>query len=305
MPRSGRYRGRRRITRLLSGIGIILVITSVLSVTAYLFLRDYVTRTDDGFLLSLPFMNNGNNTSPSSLPVTNEPADDTDDIDKEDILIVEQSPTPPPTPVPEPEPVPVSAQITVAPAFLSQKNLNKTAKLDELSALCDAGDIDTIIIEVKSVSGVIADAAALTKAAEHFDGRAKLVAYFSVLEDNSITRQRGTFGIKHTSGVNWLDSKQSRWINPYIPEAREWLAAQLSAIDPEIFSAVLIDNLWFPQQGRLELMVLKSDIPQEEILETLKSELFSSTTLPCWLVEDQNITYEGDIYSEFPTGAFE
>jgi len=281
-------------------IGIALVIVSALSITGYLFLRDYVTRTDDGLLLSLPFLDRLG-TSPSPPPIDNDTDNDEGDVD----LII----TPPttPTPTPTPESVTVSAPVTISPAFLSQSDLNSSARLDELIALCEAGDIDTIIIEVKSTSGIIATANTLTVAAERLKGHAKLVAYFSALEDNSITRQREAFGIKHTSGVNWLDANQSRWINPYVLEAREWLAAQLSAIDLEIFSAVLIDNLWFPTEGRLDVMVLADEPPREEIIETLKSELILSTTLPFWLVDGSTgeITYEGDIYAEFPTGAFD
>jgi hypothetical protein len=301
MSRSGRYRGRRRLARLLGFVGIFLVIASVLSVTGFLFLRDYVTRTDDGLLLSFPFLDRFSGNS-SPIQPTPEPDDNTNEENID--LIVEPLPTP--TPAPTPEVVEVSAPVTVSPAFLAQKDINSPARLDELVSLSEAGDIDTIIIEVKSTSGVIIMSDTLLGAAERLKNNAKLIAYFSVLEDNTITRQRTAFGIKHISGVNWLDINQSRWINPYIPEAREWLAAQLSAVDPEIFSAILIDNLWFPPAGRLEVMVLDDDPTREEILEILKAELIQSTTLPCWLIDSSTgeITYQGDAYAEFPTGAF-
>lgn len=300
MSRTERYRGRRRITRLLSGIAVALVIASVLAVTAFLFLRNYITRTDEGLLLSLPFLNKENTP-------TSEPAEETPpppDLDTQ--IIIETTPQPTPAPTLEPEPIPVSAQVQIKPAYLSQSDLKSTAKLDELSELCDAGEVDTIVIEMKATSGVIATmTSVMTKAVERFEG-VKIVAYFSALEDNSITRQRGTFGIKHSSGVNWLDANKSRWLNPYIPEARVWLAVQLSAIEPEVFSAVIIDKLWFPTVGRLEQMVLNSEVPQEEILATLKTELVSSTTLSCWFVDEstQEITFDGNILSVLPEGAF-
>lgn len=301
MPRTGRYRGRRRITRLLSGIAVTLVIASVLAVTAFLFLRDYITRTDEGLLLSLPFLNKENTP-------TSEPAEETPpppDLDTQ--IIIETTPEPTPAPTPEPEPIPVSAQVQIKSAFLSQSDLKSTEKLDELSELCDMGEVDTIVFEMKATSGVIATVTSiLTNVIERFDDRVKIVAYFSALEDNSITRQRGTYGIKHTSGVNWLDANKSRWLNPYIPDVREWLAVQLSAIDPEIFSAVIIDKLWFPTVGRLEQMVLSNDVPQDEILTMLKNELISSTTLPCWFVDEptQEITFDGNVLSVLPKGAF-
>jgi hypothetical protein len=298
MPRKGRYRGRRRIARLLGFVGIFLVIASVLSVTGFLFLRDYITRTDDGLLLSLPFLNSiGGRASPSPEPY--EPEDDPID------LIVEPPPSPTPTPSPTPGVVEVSAPVTISPAFLPQRYINREDRIDELIALCESGDIDTIIIEVKSVSGIIATPGSLEAVAERVGERAKLVAYFSVLEDNSVTRMREGFGIKHTSGVNWLDANRSRWINPYVPEAREWLAAQLSAVDQEIFSAVLIDNLWFPPDGRLEVMVLDATTSREDIIKTLRIELTMSTTLPFWEVFGGEIRFEGNKYADFPQGAFE
>ncbi|MCL1819785.1 MAG: hypothetical protein FWG36_03905 [Oscillospiraceae bacterium] len=298
MPRSGRYRGRRRLARLLAGIGITLVISSVLAVTAFLFLRDYVSMTDDGFLLSLPFLNRQGRPITPEPDITPEP--ETDDIN----LIVEPTPTPSPAPTPEPE-LPV-AKVTVTPVFLAQADIGRTSRLDEIAELCGAGGADTVVIEVKSIEGTFASVADLERAAERLAGHAKLVAYFSVLEDNSITRQRELFGIKHTTGVNWLDANKSRWINPYVDEAREWLAAQLSMVDPEIFAAVILDNLFFPIEGRLEVMALDSEIPREEIIETLKSELVSSTLLPCWTVDvlTRDIKYEGDALAEFPAGAF-
>ena len=297
MSRAGRYRGRKRLSRILGGLGLALLIVSLLAATSFLFLRDHITRTDDGLLLSFPFLER---LTGRASPPPAEPSD----LGGADLIVDPSPPAPEPTPTPEPDPVPV-VNITISPAFLAQRDINSSARLDELAAMGD--EIDTIIIEVKSTTGAIAAADTLAAAAERLGGRGQLVAYFSALEDNSITRQRELFGIKHTSGVNWLDANQSRWINPYVPETREWLAAQLSAIDPDVFAAVLIDKLWFPTEGRLEVTVLPDDPPRDEIIETLKNELIQSTVLPCWLVDlsTGGITYQGGTYAEFPQGAFD
>ena len=287
MPRRIRYRGKRRLASVLSAIGITVLVVSVLGGTAYLFLRKDISLTEDGLFIKLPFFDRSIGVfSRSPEAASPEPDEDDEDI----VLVVESTPTPPATPAPEPSPSPSAAPAPENPApkavFLRQADIGNAARMKEIADMAEEGVIDTVVIEVKTVDGDMAAKARLEEAAATLTGFARVAGYISVLEDNTVTRSMETFAIKHTSGVNWLDFNRSRWINPYVPEARAWLVQRVSEY-AEIFDALLLDRLWFPTDGRFDAIGWGEyeDEPRGEILNLLLDEIRAAAfPVPCWAV---------------------
>ncbi len=275
MPRSTRYRGRRGFAKFISGLGLTILILAVLGGTAYLFLRQYVDVTDKGVFIEFPFWEGAMMTAPTASPSPSP----TPTIQ----VIIEAPPTVSATPE-APTPTP---EASLKAVFLPQASFSNTDTVAKVATLCETGRVDTVVLEVKSLEGVIATASPeLATTMQTLRGKAKLVAYLSVLQDNTVTRQKSDFGIKHTSGVNWLDINSMRWLNPYKPDVHSWLVQQVTECNALSFDALLLDTLWFPADGRQNTIAWGSTATSTRAaaLQTLSGELVAAATVPCWAV---------------------
>lgn len=237
MARYKAYRGRRRRGGVL--VAVLLVVIA-LAAAAFFVLPEYLVYTEDGVRLDLPFLQADSSPSPSR-PQT--PAQIEVVVETPPALLP-PSASPSPSPSPEPE-----------AAYALSVPMEMIGRPDQLLTLKDfalEAGINEIVLEVKNIQGELADPAeTAASVALLSEPGLTLTARLSAFRDNTITTQEGTFGVKHTSGVNWLDRNRLRWINPYIPEARQYVIDCVLACRDAGFERVLLDNLCFPYFGSL------------------------------------------------------
>ena len=239
MARYRAYRGRGH-----RGISVLVILVLVLmaAVLIIFVLPDYLVYTAQGVRLDIPVFGWG--SSPSS----SRQAEVSPSVSLN--LIID---TPPSVPSTTPSPTPAAPSkprsIGIPLGFLKE-----TEKLKLLKDFALAVGISDIVIEIKDANGEIAESGLLGDAMELFgDPSLTLTARISAFKDNKITRtnEGKTYGVKHSSGVNWLDNVGGRYINPYIPEARQFVIDCVLRARDAGFDRVLLDDVHFPYYGSL------------------------------------------------------
>lgn len=279
MARYKAYRGRSH-----RGVSVLVVFIVVLAVAALVVfvLPEYLVYTDDGVRLEVPIFGWGASSSPAD-GLSPSPSVSMD------IIINTPTQTPSVTPSPTPTPVPKPRSIGIPLAVLK-----KTEKLKAIKDFALAAGISDIVIEIKDAEGEAAEPALLEEAAELLRHPSlTLTARISAFRDNKITRttEGKTYGVKHTSGVNWLDGSGNRWINPYIPEARQFVIDCVLKARDAGFERILLDDVSFPYRGSLSKINYgeNATISHISAMNTFLDELAARTdglTLSAVILED-------------------
>ncbi len=239
------YRGQRVRRSKLAVFGIILLVLIVLAGATFLILGNYVIYGPDGAYFPWSIRSSPP-PSPSFTPV---------------IDIVEPSPSPSPSPSPTPTPTPVGAQ-SLRAAVLPASALGDQTAVDNVIRLYEAGVISAVVIEVKTEDGMLSYPStlpAVMQAGLSASGDAALnviralkekdiplVAQMACFKDRGLPQKDGQVGVKHVSGVNWLDSARGRWLDPYKEPAVQYLLDIMAEVSGLGFDELLLTEVCFP-----------------------------------------------------------
>ena len=157
--------------------------------------------------------------------------------------------------------------------------------MDALRAALARGEADALVLELKAEDGTLAFPSSLppaiqAKVSAEDDGAVQLirtlraggvyvVARVSCFKDARLPQQIQTVGVKHVSGVNWLDNKRERWLDPYKEDAVNYLLDVLSEIAGLGVDEILLDRVTFPTQGSLSSISYgpSANVPRYEAIE--------------------------------------
>jgi hypothetical protein len=198
--------------------------------------------------------------------------------------------TPTPTPMPTPTPTPAaerSFHALYAPIALVQTEDGLNALRAQVTA---GGPVDALVLELKAESGLLAFRSSMPfaiqakvsaetdVAAAHIRALRRegiyVVAALSAFKDASVPQQESSVGVKHVSGVNWLDNTRSRWLDPYKDPARTYLLGLITEVAGLGVDEILLDRFSFPARGSLHAISYGAyeDTPRSDALESFARE---------------------------------
>lgn len=264
------YRGRGGIWKIFLAVLLILVILAALSI---LYLQQHLVYDENGRpRVDLPWKDEEDQHQSSGGPLQEEDGED-DDVP----LIVQE---------PEPPPASVTRSLSAAP-------LTMTAWLEWLEWLDGAQNEDTaaIAVTLKETDGQLyfdasgaasrsvktesstADAlAALTATAGLQD--LHTIARFSCLHDtiaaNSNVR---AMGLRNTGGYIFYDGNNTQWLDPSKEAARAYLCELARQVAELGFDEILLTDLSYPTEGKIDKINYNGDTPLEENLALLLTDL--------------------------------
>lgn len=235
------YHGRSRGRTLLKVVIAALLIVLALSVAALLLLEPYIRYSSDGVHLYLPFFQNGGQSSQSpQTPQVTIPLE---------VTMPETSPSP----VPEP-----------AGRFQGVQ-LPDTALTDGTAQQqTQAAGGDAAIFVLKSTEGklpyasqqslalshelCVTDAAVNRAIQQTTSGELYTVARISCFRDNLLPQWDRDLSI-HSSGGNWWDDQEVRWISPASTQVQQYVVGVCQEAAALGFDELLLDNCGFPNRG--------------------------------------------------------
>lgn len=243
------YRGRTKLQTALTVLIVILLVVLLLAVAAFFFLQRYMVYTDDGQAhLELPFLQQESAEPPP--PTQNQP-----------LVIV----TPEPAATPTPEPTPALGEVpAVAPVSLFR------AAVTEGSAqrLVAAAGGNAALLNMKANDGSLGYVSALPRAISAGTSAAEpalngqilaitgselyTIARVSCFKDNLTPKMDNSLAVKTNSGYNWRDGDDTRWMNPTVQEARQYVTGVCVELADMGFDEILLDNSGWPTTGHLE-----------------------------------------------------
>lgn len=243
------YRGRSKLQTALTVLIVILLVVLLLAVAAFFFLQRYMVYTDDGQAhLELPFLQR--ESPPAPAPTQNQ-----------SLIIVTAEPAESVTPTPSSAPAEIPA---VAPVSLFR------AAVTEGSAqrLVTAAGGNAALLNMKANDGSLGYVSALPRAVSAGTSEADpdlngqilavtgselyAIARVSCFRDNLTPKADGALAIKTNSGYNWQDGDGTRWMNPTVPEARQYVAGVCTELADLGFDEILLDNSGWPTTGHLD-----------------------------------------------------
>lgn len=243
------YRGRTRLQTVLTVLIVILLVVLLLAVGAFFFLQRYMVYTDDGQAhLELPFLQQETPAPPA--PTQNQP-----------LVIV----TPEPVETPSPEP---TAAVEELPAVVPLSLFRAAVTEGSAQRLVTAAKGNAALLNMKANDGSLGYVSSLpqaisagTSAAEpNLNGQVLTVtgtglytiARVSCFKDNLTPKVDNSLAMKTNSGYNWQDGDGTRWMNPTIPEVRQYVIGICVELAELGFDEILLDNSAWPTTGHLE-----------------------------------------------------
>lgn len=243
------YRGRTKLQTALTALIIILLVVLLIGVAAFFFLQRYMVYTDDGQAhLELPFLQRETPAPP--VPTQDQP-----------LVIVTPEPaqTSAPTPTPAPAEVPAVAPVSLFRAAVTEGSAQR---------LVTAAGGNAALLNMKANDGSLGYVSALPQAVSLTTSSADpalnaqlgavtgselyTVARVSCFKDNLAPKVDNTLAIKTSSGYNWRDGEDARWMNPTVPAARQYVTGICAELAQMGFDEILLDNSGWPTTGHLE-----------------------------------------------------
>lgn len=243
------YRGRTRLQTVLTILIVILLVILLLAVGAFFFLQRYMVYTDDGQAhLELPFLQQ--ETAAPPVPTQNQP-----------LVIVTPEPgaTASPEPTAAPQELPAVVPVSLFRAAVTEGSAQRlVTSAGGNAALLNMKANDGSLGYVSSLPRAIS---AGTSAAEpNLNGQVLAVtgsevytiARISCFKDNLTPKTDNSLAVKTNSGYNWQDGDGTRWMNPTVPEARQYVTGVCGELADLGFDEILLDNSAWPTTGHLE-----------------------------------------------------
>lgn len=264
MARYRTYRGRHKNRWTPVIVAVLLV---CLAAFAFFFITNYITFSEDGVVIQLPFLSKAVQSPPAETP-------------EQTLTIIIPTPTPTSAPTPTPTPVPVTPSPTPstpgAGIVIPLSSIGKEQELRKIHDICENEGIESVIFEYKDTQGSYPDPQKLKEALEMFPAdRWERVALVSVFLDNTIPMgPNSSWAVKHTSGVNMLDKNRNRWLNPFKQEVRAYAVELIASAFAEGFDRVLLQNVCFPYNLKSDAVKYGNvDMTKTEAINLLLSEI--------------------------------
>ncbi|MDR0325373.1 MAG: putative glycoside hydrolase [Oscillospiraceae bacterium] len=239
MPRYKTYHGRKKLRWLKVSL-LCLLAGGVVALCAFV-LPDYVTWSEDGLTIDLPFMSWMTRKAPSEPPPP------------QDSVVVEVPPPPSPSPEPSPSPSPTPRRTPgqVRAFFLPLTLLGDTGELETIRRRALEDGVNMLALEYKDARGTVVNEAILAAALEILSVPGlTLTAVVAACVDNTVPfGPNAEWAVKHISGVNFKDNFDRRWLNPYLPEVRAFIIGQVLAAYEAGFDRVMLTHVGFPYSG--------------------------------------------------------
>ena len=263
----GGYRGRRTFHDILKWVAAILAVLVVILAGVLVFGQRYLVFRDQGVRLELPFLHQkvGQQSGPGDVSLEVRPQGDQSDGDQ-------------------------SAQ---EPGADETKSL-RAAELP-LSAVQDGtaqdqleqAGADALILEMKDSQGDLAwqsgeslaalvttGGEAVNAALEEWNrGDVYTIARVCAFRDNTVPYQNNSVALKASYG-NWRDELGLRWLNPDSEKARSYLIGLCRELAQMGFDEIMLDQCWFPTQGKLDQIVKNGSYADGRFAESVE-DLFA------------------------------
>lgn len=254
------YRGRSPVSTVLKMIALLLALLLVLAVGGLFFLEPYWVYSADGAQLHLPWM------EPEPTP-----ADRAEPGPSEPLIIV----------TPEPE---VSKPLHAL--LLDRSALSDGTAVQQLQAVgadaalfdmkADDGTLGFVSTSEIAVSAQVNPSDPARNAAIQVLNNTEdlyTVARVSCFRDNTVPKYQNGMAVR-SSGGNWRDSGNHRWLSPSSPEARQYVTGLCLELAGLGFDEILLDYAGYPVDGKLSA-ILKNDAYDPERLESTITAFYS------------------------------
>ena len=267
-----RYRGRRN-SGVIKTLVVLLAIICALLLLAYFVLKDFIVFDEKGITLDIPIFRE----SPSPPPTPEAPPEIK-------IEIIDTAP-----PLAEPEDLPAPEPLKLRAVFVPQAALLKEGAAQEYTGLCASTSINALILEMKPESGKLSynsrliaasGASGQSGAAEQAitafnDEGIYLAAYIACFRDNTAPRNNTALAVMHKQGVTWLDDKSSSWLNPYSPQARDYIEGLALELCDLGFKEIILDRICFASTGQVGQIDYggESETPRTQIINNFLAAL--------------------------------
>ena len=306
MPKYKTYHGRKK-PRWPKTLLILLLAGGFVALCVFV-LPNYVTYSEDGLSIDLPFMAWMVRKPPLPSPSPQKPVT---------VEVPPEKPSPSPEiPSPSPSPAPRRDTGQVRALFLPLTLLGNTAELEHIRSRALADGINMLALEYKDVMGTVLNDALLSAALDALsDPALTLTAVISACADNTVPfGPNADWAVKHISGVNFKDNFDRRWLNLYLPEVREFIVGLTATAYEAGFDRVLLTHVGFPHTGGTNQIDYNGDDltvgPAAAVGALLSGLRAAAGPLPLdvWIYED---TYNEGLFEiagqnlETFTGAFD
>jgi hypothetical protein len=230
------YYGRKK-SRILRALTIVLLVAGFVGFC--IFISNYITLSDDGLSIDLPFLAWVVRRAPPPPP-------------PDDGLTIDiQTPSPPEEEEPAPPPSPSVRPEQVRALFLPMNILGDAAALTDIRQRALEDGANMLALEYKDTRGTIVNANILADALDLLQAPGiTLTAVITAGVDNTIPRGGpNTHWALKVSGVNFVDGSLdtgNRWLNLYMREVREYIVSLTAGAYDAGFDRVLLTHVGFP-----------------------------------------------------------
>lgn len=248
------YRGRSPFRKFLKALLILVLILILIAAVAFLYLQKYITYSADGIRFNPPF---AVQSSPTAEPGQTQPSAAP--------TIIVASPSPSVSAAQPQEFAQLSGLFLSADLLTSeQKRAAALTQLENLGASSPILDMKQTTGQLSYASSVPAavaaktaaeDSGTLAAATELLSGNRYAVARISCFRDNLMARANPALAIHRSGGAVWTDGSGKAWLDPYNPDARQYLADVAVELAQMGFDEILLDDLSFPTTGKLSRIV--------------------------------------------------
>lgn len=267
------YRGRMTTGKKIVIFAIVLVALLVLVVGGFFVAQKYIVYTADGFHFDFPFFNSTQKkpTEPDIIEI---------DGDK-------NKPENPSEPETDKEPEPVKAQTVQAvtaditrvadPVYRTQildaaKNAGASAVV--VTVMDESGKLNIPVALGENPSTLLTQAQAQTNAAEAQIAGLKelklagleLIGTVSVCRNNLGARAHRDGALRTNNGSIWLDQKYIAWFDPTQQITKDYVSEIMAACRAAEFSQVILQNMEYPQKGKINLIKTDPNIDRAQAI---------------------------------------
>jgi hypothetical protein len=129
--------------------------------------------------------------------------------------------------------------------------LGDAGELEAIRRRAAEEGFDILALEYKDIRGTIVNASILASATEILNqSDITLTAVITAGADSTIPfGGNSDWALKHTSGLNFKDDQDRRWLNLYLPEVRDFIIQQVLDAYDAGFGRVLLTHVCFPYTG--------------------------------------------------------
>jgi hypothetical protein len=103
-----------------------------------------------------------------------------------------------------------------------------------------------------------------------------VIARISCFHDHTVASRYTDkrLSVQTQGNIQWIDRNNTGWLNPYIPQARDYITGVVLEAAEAQFDEIWLDNVCFPFEGRPELIHYGSqNTPRHTVIESFVSNI--------------------------------